>query len=314
MKSSSFADDTRVVMEVGTNEDIDHLQEDLHKLYCWAENNNMEFNGEKFQHLSYGPRSSGNSGYLTADGKDIGVAASLRDLGITMSGDAKFDLHINDICSKGRNMAGWILRTFYTRDTVPMVTLFCALVLPIMEYCCQLWSPTKQYQIRNIESVQRNFTAKIAGTEGLKYYQRLKFLKMYSLERRRDRYTIIYVWKILQGLAPNMLGSDQIRSTNSNPRMGRYCLLPPLNNRSPKYVQTLRENSFSVRGPRLFNELGAELRNFDGSLNAFKNKLDNYLATVVDCPYDPTEPTLADTNSLKDQIICARSNSRFLLH
>ena len=229
-----------------------------------------------------------------------------------MSADANFDGHINEICSKGRSMAGWIMRTFSTRAPVPMVTLFRALVLPTMEYCCQLWSPTKQYLIRNIESVQRNFTAKIVGTEGLKYGERLKFLRMYLLERRRDRYAVIYVWKIVQGLVPNMLGSDRIRSTNSNPRLGRYCLLPPLNNKAPKYVQTLRENSFSVRGPKLFNELEADLRNFDGSLDAFKRRLDKYLATVDDKPYDPTEPQMADTNSLKDQIICARLRSRSL--
>ena len=309
-KASSFADDTRVVMEIGTHEDQAVLQENLRKLYWWANLNNMEFNGGKFQHLGYGPRLPGGVGYLTADGESIEEAASLKDLGIIMSADANFDVHIGEICSKGKSMAGWIMRTFSTRETVPMITLFRALVLPIMEYCCQLWSPKKQYLIRSIESVQRNFTAKIAGTEGLKYGQRLEFLRMYSLERRRDRYTVIYVWKILQGVAPNMLGNDQIRSTNPDSRLGRYCILPPLNNRAPKYVQTLRENSFCVRGPKLFNELTAELRNFQGSLEAFKRRLDNYLVSVDDKPYDPTEPQLADTNSLKDQIICARLRTR----
>ena len=311
-KASSFADDTRVVMEIGTHEDQAELQENLRKLYWWANLNNMEFNGGKFEHLGYGPRLPDGVRYLTADGDSIEEAASLKDLGIIMSANANFEIHIGEICSKGKSMAGWIMRTFSTREPVPMITLFRALVLPIMEYCCQLWSPKKQYLIRSIESVQRNFTAKIVGTEGLKYGQRLKFLRMYSLERRRDRYTVIYVWKILQGFAPNMLGNDQIRSTNSNSRLGRYCLLPPLNNRAPKYVQTLRENSFCVRGPKVFNELTAELRNFQGSLEAFKRRLDNYLATVDDKPHDPTEPQLADTNSLKDQINSVRLRSRDL--
>ena len=61
---------------------------------------------------------------------------------------------------------------------------------------------------------------------------------------------------------------------------------------------------------RLFNELTAELRNFDGSLASFKHRLDAYLATVEDKPYDPTEPQVADTNSLIDQIRCARLKSR----
>ena len=202
------------------------------------------------------------------------------------------------------------MRTIATRKSVPMLTMFKALVLPIMEYCCQLWSPKKQYLVRKIETVQRHFTAVIMGTENLKYGERLKYLRIYSLERRRDRYAIIYAWKIIQGLAPNMLGRDKIRCVETNQRLGRYCLLPPLNNKAPNYVQSLREHSFSVHGPRLFNEMTAELRNFDGSLASFKHRLDAYLATVEDKPYDPTEPQVADTNSLIDQIRCARLKSR----
>ena len=29
-------------------------------------------------------------------------------------------------------------------------------------------------------------------------------LKLYSLQRRRDRYTIIYVWKILESIVSNL--------------------------------------------------------------------------------------------------------------
>ena len=92
-------------------------------------------------------------------------------------------------------------------------------------------------------------------------------MRMSSLERRH-RYILIYVWKIIQGMAPNLLGRDKIRWSDDNARIGRYCVLPPLNNRAPKYIQSLRENSFSVHGPKLFNVMSAELRNFEGSLQS----------------------------------------------
>ena len=206
-------------------------------------------------------------------------------------------------------MTGWILRAFAARDQVTMTVLFKAMVLPVVEYCCQLWSPRKQYLIRNIEAIQRHFTAKMEGMNGLSYRQRLAKLNMYSLERRRDRYTVIYLWKILQGQAPNMLGNDQIR-TVENPRLGRLCLLPPLNNKSSKHIQTLRENSFSVFAPKLFNELGPDLRNFNGSMEAFKNRLDCFLQTIKDEPHDPEEPPMAASNSLRDQIVSKRMASR----
>ena len=312
-RATSFADDTRVVMQVGDDTDAADLQGDLGTLYKWAEANNMKFNGSKFQYLRYGPGSLGGLHYLTEEGEKIEEATALKDLGIMMSASGTFENHISEICQKGSNMVGWILRTVSTRNSVPMLTLFNAVVRPVLEYCSQLWSPKAQGLIRKIETIQRQFTAKISGTEELCYSERLKHLRMYSLERRRDRYMVIYVWKVIQGHAPNLLGRDKVVSTNANPRLGRYCLLPPLNKKAPNYVQTLRENSFSVYGPKLFNELPTELRNFDGSLASFKCRLDKFLSTVEDQPYDPSKLKLADSNNLRDQIRCARSKVMHML-
>ena len=44
-------------------------------------------------------------------------------------------------------------------------------------------------------------------------------LKLYSLQRRRDRYTIIYVWKILESIVPNL----NIPNTYGSIRRGRLC-------------------------------------------------------------------------------------------
>ena len=69
-----------------------------------------------------------------------------------------------------------------------MVALFKSLVLPRLEYGCQLWSPTSVNQINAIENIQRKFTKHITGMHSLPYENRLKHLKLYSLQRRRDRY------------------------------------------------------------------------------------------------------------------------------
>ena len=42
----------------------------------------------------------------------------------------------------------------------------------------------------------------------ISYSKRLDVLKLYSLQRRRERYDIIYMWKIIEGLVPNL--SDPI--------------------------------------------------------------------------------------------------------
>ena len=55
---SSFADDTRVGRHIEDFEDIQLLQTDLDAVYNWAENNNREFNSDKFELLGYRLRGS----------------------------------------------------------------------------------------------------------------------------------------------------------------------------------------------------------------------------------------------------------------
>ena len=51
---SCFADDTRTLLGIKDEEDTQMLQNDLHKLYKWANTNNMKFNANKFELLRYG--------------------------------------------------------------------------------------------------------------------------------------------------------------------------------------------------------------------------------------------------------------------
>ena len=119
------------------------------------------------------------------------------------------------------------MRTFNTRDRLPMLILWKSLVMSRLEYCSQLWCPLKKGEIQALEMVQRTFLRKISGMNELSYWDQLKKLNMYSLERRRERYRIIYVWKVLENRVPN-IGNDRICSKN-HPRRDRECFPPKVN-------------------------------------------------------------------------------------
>merc|ERR1712030_206348 len=93
-----------------------------------------------------------------------------------------------------------------------------------------------------------------------------------------ERYCIIYMWKILEGKSPNCGINFKYHE-----RLGRLCELPQIKVNSKKTVQTLRENSFQINGPKLFNCLPKHIRNKRGcSIEEFKIELDNFLETVPD--------------------------------
>ena len=49
-----YFDDTKLRQNVKEEKDVEHLQEELDKLFKWQESNHMLFNGSKFQLIRYG--------------------------------------------------------------------------------------------------------------------------------------------------------------------------------------------------------------------------------------------------------------------
>ena len=185
---------------------MESLQSDLEKLYTWQDLNNMKFNGKKFEVLRYGTNEElkQSSNYLTPDAENmIEVKETLRDLGVQMTDDGKFSQHISQVCSKARQKCGWILRTFSSRQTTFLKFLFKTLVQGHVDYCSQLYFPGQSSELEAIEEIQKSFTKKIPEVNHLNYWERLSHLKMYSQQRRAERYRIIYTWKVLEGLLPN---------------------------------------------------------------------------------------------------------------
>ena len=160
----------------------------------------MEFNGDKFECIRF--RANQNlveeseeaSRYVNEEGKDIEEKDHLKDLGIQMSNDLTFSKHIDKTVSTCSKTIGWIRRTFRTRSIYTMKDLWSSMIQSRLDYCSQLWSPSQQCEINKIEDLQRQFTKRIDGMEDMEYHERLKKLKMYSQERRRDRYMVILIW------------------------------------------------------------------------------------------------------------------------
>ena len=290
---SSFADDTRLWMRIRNLLDTNKLQEDLDALYQWSEANNMDFNSDKFEGQSYGKDEE--QYYRAPDLSSIAQNNVLKDLGVYMAEDLKFENHIHNVVAKGRRMSGWVKRTIRSRRADHMKVLLKSLVRSQVEYCCMLWSPREQRLINLIESVQRDFTRQISKYQqyddvlkmplcAVSYSDRLKDLKIYSLERRRERMQILYLYKMTLHVVPNA-GFEW----SYCPR--RKLTITPKISSKQGWAHTLRNSSFSVIGPKLFNSIPKELRELPDLaktpkqlISQFKVNLDKYLSTIPDMP------------------------------
>ena len=301
---SSFADDTRIGRQIGSQNDSELLQKDLCAVYNWTRDNNMELNASKFECLRYGPNSDLQQfPYKSNTGCTIEERDDLKDLGVTMCRDGTFKKHIQATVKTAQNQCSWILRTFMTREVIPMLTLWKSLVQCKLDYCSQLWSPARKGDIRTIEMVQNSFLRKLPAIRHMSYWQKLKQLKLYSQERRRERYTIIYIWRMLEGQVPCINSLDGGAKVKSiwHIRRGRECQIPCINHHSPRNIQALKHATLPVRGQQLFNTLPRDIRNMTGcKVDMFKRRLDKYLSTIPDEPQvlGYTAQRRADSNSV----------------
>ena len=129
--------------------------------------------------------------------------STVKDLGVILTEDARFESHIEKVSKTVRQKIGWIMRTFYTRNTQHLKHLWKTLVQCHIDYCSQLYMPGQSHGMVTIKKLFYNFLKSIPEVRNDDYWTRLVKLKMLSQERRMERYLIIYMWKILEGLAPN---------------------------------------------------------------------------------------------------------------
>jgi hypothetical protein len=178
-----------------------------------------------------------------------------------------------------------------------MLTLYKSLILNILEYCCPLWSPHRIQDIAKIEAVQRRFTSKISAVANLNYWDRLKALRMFSLQRRRERYLLIYLWKIINGKVPNDVGI----TWHNHIRRGVVVDIPRIPSTVTK-INSACDNFFTVKAAKLWNCIPSCV-NTKTSLLTFKANLDCFLLDVPDCP-----PVAGYTTVLEIAIHCLPGN------
>ena len=157
---------------INNEEDVSNFQDQMEFFYKWASNNNMEYNDGKFVVLRYGRNQDikNNTLYFSNDMKEvISPQESHKDLGILMSDDAGFDIHINSIIKKARQKIGWFLRSFRSRDLKFMRKMYVTYIRPQLEYCSVLRSPSEGPLMDKIEKVQADFTKLVSSIKNYSY-------------------------------------------------------------------------------------------------------------------------------------------------
>ena len=147
--------------------------------------------------------------------------------------------------------------------------------------------------ISELLNICKEISHQNSGIDDMNYWDRLKYLNIFSLERRRERYIVLYTFKIILGIVPN-----PGISWHHSPRRGLLVDVPFIQNNNG-FGGNLKHKSFFCTAARLFNCLPQNLRNMSCGINSIKLNLDKFLKNI------PDEPRLIGYT----QYSCAMSNS-----
>jgi hypothetical protein len=190
---SLYADDIKICSEIHSADECQKLQTNIDRLIRYAEINGLSLNISKCNVVSYTLKTSSAITYAYKINEElIQRDVEFRDLGVIFDKKLNFNKHIDTVCSKARQMYGFIMRNskeFKSPST--SVNLFKSLSRSVLEYASVIWSPYHSTRISQIETVQHVFLRAMARRHFGDFNHEIDYafyeneLKLQPLELRR---------------------------------------------------------------------------------------------------------------------------------
>ncbi|KAJ8272727.1 hypothetical protein GJAV_G00092740 [Gymnothorax javanicus] len=167
-----YADDTKLSREIITLQDCVLLQNDLDSFYRWCVAWKLLVNVIKTMVISFSTKRNHVQYNDQLNGHSLRRVTEIKDLGVTLSADLSFTIHVNNICSQAYRMLGLIKRSCKDFQSVESLqTLYVSLVRSKLEYCSQVWSPNTKLLQKKIEDIQVSFIKYLCFKSGIDYKQ-----------------------------------------------------------------------------------------------------------------------------------------------
>ena len=272
-----YADDTKLYRMIQDSSDSQAIQDDLMMLCDWSDKWLLKFNLEKCTVMHCGPSNPRITYYMKQEGRQLYPLAETtleKDLGVHVSNTLKPTTH----CQRAANKAMSALKLsriafdHFTKASFNM--LYTTYIRPHLDFCAQAVGPYMRQDFDALEKVQRRATRLVKGLKHLPYHERLKRLKLCSMEERVNRGDLIETYKILTGKV-KLNPSNFFKRTEDPRTRGHHLKLQKM--RSAHHA---RSNFFSNRVVTKWNSLPEEVVSAT-TTNQFKSKLDRYWADKV---------------------------------
>jgi hypothetical protein len=265
-----FADDTCLFIEVDEPQSAAlALNEDLEKLNQWANKWKVDFSPPKTEEVIITrKRVPMDHAQIFLDTEPIKTVLNHKHLGLTLSHDLTWGVHIDEIIDKANRRLGIMRSLKYKVDQLSLERIYTGFVRPLLEYGDIVWDHPGELTAK-LEAVQLNAARIVVGATARCSTQGLYDETAWEpLANRREFHRLVLMFKIVNGKAPKYL-CDLVPNLVQD-RTG-YMLRNRGNIDEPLARLNLHSNSFIPKVTKLWNVLSIQVKNLP-SVAAFKYK------------------------------------------
>ena len=144
-------------------------------------------------------------------------------------------------------------------------------VRPHLEFSASVWSPWNQTDIDLLENVQKQAIRMISGLRSTSYEDKLKEIGLWTLEKRRQMFDMVQVYKILNDVGNIDVSISKI-SVDDNQRISTRSQSDPLNLVKKRNSLDIRKYFFTEKVVDIWNRLPSKVKHAP-TLKTFKYEL-----------------------------------------
>ena len=264
IKIKGYADDTKAYIIYDTlnakTAQIE-LQDFINKFVDWCKINGLSVSKTKTKLFYIGNNNPKH--FYKIDDEVIPKANDIvRDLGLFITPNLKWDEHIKIITKKAFKKWFMLYKFFKTNNEQIMIKLYVTYIRPILEFNCMLFN-NQSIKLNNLlETIQKRITRMIFRrcfvtdpiSEIPNYETRLNKLCLHTLAFRRNILELSYFYSIHNGkLDISKTNWPCLKDSTTRGHRSKYL--------RPHVRTNIRSKFFTVRTPKVFNALPDNIAN-----------------------------------------------------
>ena len=241
------------------------VNNELENINKWFALNKLSLNVEKTKFMVIGNKKIHGTINVKINNITLERVSSIQFLGVYIDDKLNWKSHIKYVNSKLSKCISIIYRASFLVSKYALRMLYCALFLPYIMYCCEIWGNTYRTNIESTILLQKKCIRIVCGkgrldhTNMLFYDQKLlKFINVIELK------TAILMYKAYNYILPDTL-QYYFELDNNNYYNTRKTFIY-----KEKFTRTvLKTMCISILGVKLWNNLHPNIRN-SNSIFIFK--------------------------------------------